>query len=208
MTILTSTMRRAASYHEKSPKCATEMFGGLSDFGDGEVYAPRRNVKRTKSSEMKRALERLEYTDADVELIAYDSRQFEALKQSLRNKGAVTNEVLKQKLPLFIKFKKDRLAQTHPEVVAALRQLPSRTRNLSGVDKVERMSMRRPVNRILTDEEKYEAGTPDASTVSAMSRILRPGAKGRSVPLRTSTFGPQTSSEPRNSPTRAKSNNL
>jgi hypothetical protein len=183
--------QRSFSHHDKSPKGATAMIGGLSGFGGDEVYEPRRNVKRTKSSEMQRAIQSLEYSDADVELIAYDARQFEVLKQSLRNKGAVTNEVLKQKLPLFIKFKKDRLAQTHPEVAEALRRLPSRTNSASGANKVERMSTRKPVNRLVTEEEKYAAGAPDASTVSAIGRIIRPGARGRGNP-----------------PARAKSNNF
>ena len=164
------------------------MFGGLSGFGVDEVYEPRRNVKRTKSAEMQRAIQSLEYSDVDLELIACDSRQFEGLKQSLRKKGAVTNEVLKQKLPLIIKFKKDRLAQTHPEVVEALRRLPSRAHNLSGVNKVERMSMRKPVNRVLSDEEKHEAEA-DASTLSGFGRIIRPGARGRGVPQRTNSSG-------------------
>jgi hypothetical protein len=185
--------QRSASFNPKCPpNNVAASAGGLSGFGDDEVYEPRRNVKRNKSAEMQRAVKSLEYSDADVELIAHDARQFEVLKQSLRKKGAVTNEVLKQKLPLFIKFKKDRLAETHPEVHAALRQLPSRSNNLSGANKVERMSQRKPVNRLLTEEEKYEAGAPDASTVSAIGRMFRPGtsAKSRGAPARAKSYSP------------------
>ena len=164
----------------QSPTAVSETVGGLSGFGNDEVYEPRRQVKRNMSFEMKRAMENLDYTEADLELLTADSRQFNVLKQSLRNKGAVTNEVLKQKLPLYIKYKKDRLAKTHPEVAEALKQMPTRTRSMGRLERIERMSAVKPVNRLLSDKETRDAEEPQ----SMLGRIMRPGAK-KSTPQRS-----------------------
>ncbi|CAB9515395.1 expressed unknown protein [Seminavis robusta] len=208
--------QRVASYDARSPMSVTDLFsGGLTGFGGDEVYEPRRNVKRNMSFEMKRAVESLEYSDADLELLAGDSRQFEVLKQSLRKKGAVTNEVLKQKLPLYLKYKKDRLAKSHPEVAEALRQLPGRSRSggLTPVARVERQSLRKPVNRVLSAKEKADAGgSPDPTTAAGtvLGRILRPKARGAGGGMRgtlgrsSSGTSPRlTASAPGGTPTRA-----
>ena len=201
------------SWHASSPSAVTEMLGGLSGFGVDEVYEPRRRVPRTMSGDMKKAKESLEYSEFDLELITGDDRQFEVLKQSLRKKGAVTNEVLKQKLPLYLKFKKDRLAQSHPEVAEALRQLPGRTNSgrMPPVERVERQSVRKPVNRVLSSKEQREINGTDSpqnmiATLggtltritrpgTAAQRITRPGARSRggmTLPQRTKSSGNTT----------------
>lgn len=170
--------------------------GGLSGFGGDEVYEPQRGkLQRNTSCEMKRAVQNLGYSEVELELLADDTRQFRALKNSLRSKGAVTNEVLKQKLPLLLKYKNDRLAQTNPEAAQAIRKCPSRSmsggRKHRPVTQVERNSHLMPVNRVLSEEETYEAGGVVSATVAATSmlgRIIRPSAKAsstRRIPGRT-----------------------
>ena len=197
---------RGRSYTEDSASAASSLNdipvpmdgeGGLSGFGGDEVYEPQRGkLKRHTSCEMKRAVQNLEYSEVELELLADDTRQFRALKNSLRNKGAITNEVLKQKLPLLLKYKNDRLAQTNPEAAQAIRKCPSRSlsgsrKNIPVVTQVERNSHLLPVNRVLSEEETYEAGGAASATVAASSmlgRIIRPGAKtssSRRVPTRT-----------------------
>ena len=44
----------------------------------------------------------MQYTQADVEKLILDPRQFKKLQRSLRNRGAVTNELLKQNLSLVV----------------------------------------------------------------------------------------------------------
>ena len=46
--------------------------------------------------------QKLAYTDADLLEIAMDDQEFARLKAGLKHKGAVTNEVLKQKLYAFV----------------------------------------------------------------------------------------------------------
>lgn len=182
--------QRSNSYHVQSPTAVAEVVGGgLSGFGDDEVYEPRRRVERSKSGEMQRAMQSLEYSDADLELLAGDSRQFAVLKKSLRSKGAITNEVLKQKLPLYIKYKKDRLAKTHPEVAEALRNMPQRTRSEGRMERVQRQSSSKPANRILTDDEKYEA-EETVNPLASLGRILRPNAR-KATPKRAKSLGVQ-----------------
>ena len=179
-------VQRSKSYGAPSSGPVTDIWDGLSGFGSDEVYEPRR-VKRSMSGDMKRAMQSLEYSEADLEMLAGDSRQFAILKKSLRNKGAITNEVLKQKLPLYIKYKKDRLAQTHPEVADAMRRMPQRTRSTGRMERAERTSFVKPVNRVLSDEEKYDAEEP-ATALASLGRILRPQAR-RSTPRRSSSAG-------------------
>ena len=176
---------------QRSPSGVNEIVSGLSGFGLDEVYEPRRRVKRNTSCEMKRAAQNLEYSEVELELLADDTRQFAVLKKSLRKNGAVTNEVLKQKLPLFLKYKNDRLAQTNPEAAKAIRRCPSRTYSggrTKPVSKVERNSVLKPVNRVLTDEEKQQAegGAMQQAGATVLGRILRPGNRpGRAAPPRT-----------------------
>lgn len=165
--------------------------GGLSGFGGDEVYEPRRNVKRSMSNDMKRAMKSLEYSEIDLELLADDNKNFQILKESLRSKGAVTNEVLKQKLPLYVKYRKDRMARHNPkaaEAQEAMRRLPARSRStgkMKPVSEIERQSVMRPANRVLTDDEMADAGAPQSIT-QQVSRILRPAAK-RNLPARSKT---------------------
>lgn len=197
-------VQRSKSAGAASPKAVSELLGGLSGFGNDEVYEPRRGVQRSMSGDMKRAMQSLEYSEADLELLAGDSRQFAVLKQSLRKKGAVTNEVLKQKLPLYIKYKKDRLAKTHPEVAEALRNLPQRTLSTGRMERAERSSIVKPVNRVLSEEEKYDAEEPQGALAS-LGRIMRPTAR-RATPKRARSLGvpakPATVVRASSSPTR------
>lgn len=48
------------------------------------------------------------YTAADVTDIIDDQQEFERLKATLKKKGAITNEVLKQRIHFYVKAKKDR----------------------------------------------------------------------------------------------------
>lgn len=48
------------------------------------------------------------YTKDDVAEICDDKEEFERLKQTLKKKGAITNEVLNQRIHFYIKAKKDR----------------------------------------------------------------------------------------------------
>jgi hypothetical protein len=182
--------QRTSSYHSAgSPQTVRDWDGGLTGFGGDEVYEPRRKVNRSMSGDMQRAMKSLEYSEADLELLMADSRQFAVLKQSLRNKGAITNEVLKQKLPLYIKYKKDRLAQTHPEVVDAMRRMPNRTRSGGRMERAERQSIVKPMNRLLTEEEVYEAEQPDGVLGSlGLGRIMRPAAR-KGTPKRAASLG-------------------
>jgi len=201
--------------YSKSPIGVDEEIGGLSGFGCEETYEPRRQMKRNMSLEMKRAVEGLEYSEMELEMLAQDSRQFNVLKKSLRNKGAVTNEVLKQKLPLFLKYKNDRLAQTNPEAAKAIRNCPPRSFSggrLTSVSQAERMSGFKPVNRVLSDQEKYEAGGAtklEQASNLVFGRIMRPGARSgvRQVPARTKSTG-STLVGSRQIPTRTKSAKL
>jgi hypothetical protein len=181
----------------------------LSKFGEEEVYEPPRQVKRSVSDDMKRAVESLEYSPEDLQGLACNSAQFEILKQSLRKNGAVTNEVLKQKLPLFLRYKKDRMAARNPQAAAAaaaaaaasaasaggggiLSRLPRRTRSassasdalaqMSQVSLAERNSNLKPANRVLSPEE-LEADQPPQSM---LGRIIRPNAR-RNSPMRSSS---------------------
>lgn len=176
------TRDRSGSFHLQSPTAVTEVFGGLSGFGHDEVYEPpKRHVERNLSGDMMKAAQSLVYSEADLELLTQDTRQFEVLKASLRKKGAVTNEILKQKLPLYLKYKKDRLAKTHPEVVEALRRMPARTRSGGRVERMEQESFVKPVNRVLSNKEKGE-------DTSVLGRIMRPSAR-RGTPKRASSLG-------------------
>ena len=137
------------------------------------------------SNDMKRAMESLEFSEIDLELLADDNRQFEVLKQSLRKKGAVTNETLKQKLPLYLKYRKDRFARSNPETAEAMRRLPQRTKStgrIKPVSKAERASVLMPANRVLTEQELQEVEEPQ----SILGRILRPVQRTRGgLPQRT-----------------------
>lgn len=168
-----------------SPPVVREINGSLGGFGSEEVYEPRRRVKRNVSCEMKRAVEHLEYSEVELELLA-DSKTFAALKRSLRNKGAVTNEVLKQKLPLVLKMKNDSLARTNPEAAKAIRKGPSRTFS-SGrpISNIERNSSFKAANRVLSESEKTEAAPTHIQNVGqSLGRIMRPGTR-RPAPPRT-----------------------
>lgn len=165
----------------------------LSNFGsEEEEYesTPRRQVKRSVSCEMKRAVQSLEYSPEDLEILACNSAQFEVLKQSLRKKGAITNEVLKQKLPLFLKYKKDRMAARNPD--GSARGTPRRTKSASSatgalaqMSLAERQSSLKPANRVLTEEE-LQLDQPPPPQQGMIGRILRPNAK-RNLPMRTNS---------------------
>lgn len=65
-------------------------------YGSGE----KRGGRRHRHNESMR--QRLAYTDEDLLKIALDDDEFQRLKAGLKHKGAVTNEVLKQKLYAFV----------------------------------------------------------------------------------------------------------
>ena len=60
------------------------------------------------------SMRRLQYNQADVNGIIGDQKEFERLKATLKKKGAITNEVLKQGLHFYVKAKKDRDAGILP----------------------------------------------------------------------------------------------
>jgi Putative GTPase activating protein for Arf len=72
--------------------------GGLSSPYSGPGI--RRGGRRPSRHESLR--KKLAYTDADLLKIAQDDKEFQRLKTGLKNKGAVTNEVLKQRLYAFV----------------------------------------------------------------------------------------------------------
>ena len=88
----------------------------LASFGSDTVYEPsaKQSAVATASQchslaaqsppKFERAMQQLQCSPADLKELAENARQFDLLKRSLRKNGAVTNEVLKQKLPLFLSF--------------------------------------------------------------------------------------------------------
>jgi Putative GTPase activating protein for Arf len=72
--------------------------GGLGGSYNGPSH--RRGGRRPSRHESLR--KKLAYTDADLLKIAQDDNEFRRLKAGLKNKGAVTNEVLKQRLYAFV----------------------------------------------------------------------------------------------------------
>lgn len=54
------------------------------------------------------SMRHLQFNQADVDGIVADPKEFERLKATLKKKGVVTNEVLKQRLHYYVKAKKDR----------------------------------------------------------------------------------------------------
>ena len=88
----------------------------LASFGADSVYEPSTKQSATASSQsqsseaalspprFEHAMQQLQYSPEALKELADNGRQFNLLKRSLRKNGAVTNEVLKQKLPLFLSF--------------------------------------------------------------------------------------------------------
>ena len=72
--------------------------GGMNNSYSGP--SDRRRGRRPSRHESLR--KKLAYTDADLLKIAQDDNEFRRLKAGLKNKGAVTNEVLKQRLYAFV----------------------------------------------------------------------------------------------------------
>ena len=102
----------------------------LASFGAETVYEPSPRRPSTISSSQQliaggdqqlqspprfaHALQRLQCSTEDLKMLADNQNQFDLLKRSLRKRGAVTNEVLKQKLPLFLSYSKSRRRMLQP----------------------------------------------------------------------------------------------
>lgn len=72
------------------------------------------------------ASDKLSFTETDLLNVATDNEEFARLKAGLKNRGAVTNEVLKQKLHAFIvksKLRKSRSATSAEELLMRLHPL-------------------------------------------------------------------------------------
>lgn len=85
-----------ASYWTTDKK--VEPFNAPAEYGYGS--GEKRGKRRPRHTESMR--QRLAYTDEDLLEIALDDAEFQRLKTGLKHKGAVTNEMLKQKLYAFV----------------------------------------------------------------------------------------------------------
>lgn len=96
--------------------------------GGGSLHSPFSSLRGSKKpTRIESMCQKLAYTDEDLLQIALDDKEFARLKAGLKNKGAVTNEMLRQKLYAFIANSKSRKS-----AVAALRK--STTVSIDGSD--------------------------------------------------------------------------
>lgn len=89
-------LTRARSLGEAASSVCNLLVGGLS-LEEEEEYGIHSTSMR-----------HLQYNQDDVNGIIDDQKEFARLKATLKKKGAVTNEVLKQRLHYYVKAKKDR----------------------------------------------------------------------------------------------------
>jgi hypothetical protein len=86
--------------------------------------------RRAKFGQHSNSVRSLEYSQEDVLGILDDHEEFERLKAALKKKGAITNEVLKQRFHFYVQAKKDRDAGALPD--KSVRQRVQRSQSDAG----------------------------------------------------------------------------